>query len=113
LQTPLIPFAMVRGGEQEATSHSRVGQSRRMNAHDATTVVVHTTTVMHRQPSAATTVGTTLAIGPEGMLGAARALFHNPLGPRASPSIAEQWCHNVDQLIVATINTPLHGVLEL
>jgi hypothetical protein len=30
----------------------------------------------------------------------------NLCGPHASPSVAEQWRHDVDQLVVATINTP-------
>jgi hypothetical protein len=43
------------------------------------------------------------------MLEAARQLLHNSPGPHASPSVAEQWCHDVDQLIVTVIITPSHG----
>jgi hypothetical protein len=37
---------------------------------------------------------------------AARRLLNNPPSTIVSPSAAEQWRHDVDQLIVATINTP-------
>jgi hypothetical protein len=39
---------------------------------------------------------------------AARHLLNNAPPSGASPSAAEQWRHDVDQLIVAAINTPLH-----
>jgi hypothetical protein len=42
------------------------------------------------------------------MLVASRQLLNNPPSAHASPSAAKQWCHGVDQLIVATINTPHH-----
>jgi hypothetical protein len=105
----LSPLLLWVGSEQEATSHSRVGQSHRMNAHDATMAVVATTDAAHRQHSAATVAITPPGAGPEGMLKAACTLLRNPLGPGASPSTAEQWHHDVDQLIIAVINTPLHG----
>jgi hypothetical protein len=41
-------------------------------------------------------------------LAAARRLLNNPPSVHASPSVAEQWCHDVDQLIVAAINTLHH-----
>jgi hypothetical protein len=63
----------------------------------------------HRQRSAATTAAPPSGAGPEVMLEEARQLLHNPLGPHASTSTAEQWHHDVDQLVVATINTPPHG----
>jgi hypothetical protein len=47
--------------------------------------------------------------GPEATLEAARQLLHNPLGLHASPSVAEQWHHDVDQLIIVAINTSPHG----
>jgi hypothetical protein len=46
--------------------------------------------------------------GPEAMLEDARQLLHNPPGLHASPSVVEQWCHDVDQLIIAAINTLPH-----
>jgi hypothetical protein len=42
------------------------------------------------------------------MLEAVHSLLRNPPGTGASPSIAEQWHHDIDQLIVVAINTPLH-----
>jgi hypothetical protein len=38
-----------------------------------------------------------------------RQLLHNPSGPHALPSGVEQWCHDIDQLIIAAINTSPHG----
>jgi hypothetical protein len=49
------------------------------------------------------------AVGLEGTLEAVWVLLHNTPGPGASPLVAEQWHHDVDQLVVAVINTPLHG----
>jgi hypothetical protein len=34
-----------------------------------------------------------------------RQLLNNPSGAYVAPSVAEQWCHDIDQLIVAAINT--------
>jgi hypothetical protein len=39
---------------------------------------------------------------------AARQLLNNPPPSGASPSAAEEWRRNVDQVIIAAINTPLH-----
>jgi hypothetical protein len=71
-----------------------------MNACDATTAAAH------RSHSAAMVAVMPLGAGPEAMLEAARQLLHNPPGLHASPSTAEQWRHDVDQLIVAAINMP-------
>jgi hypothetical protein len=46
---------------------------------------------------------------PEATLEAARQLLHNPLGPHASSSAAEQWRHDVNQLVITAINTLPHG----
>jgi hypothetical protein len=45
-------------------------------------------------------VGATLAI--------AHQLLNNPPLVHAFPSATEQWHHDVDQLIIVTINTPHH-----
>jgi hypothetical protein len=45
-------------------------------------------------------------VGPDATLLAARQLLNNPPLVKALPSAAEQWCHDVDQLIIAAINTP-------
>jgi hypothetical protein len=50
---------------------------------------------------------------PEATLEAVCQLLYNPPGPHASPSAVEQWCHDVDQLIIATINTPPHGGVQV
>jgi nitrogen fixation protein len=80
-----------------------------MNVRNTTKVMVATTTTARRQHLATTVVMTLPGAGPKGMLEAAHELLCNPLGLGASPSAAEQWHHDVDQLIVVAINTPLHG----
>jgi hypothetical protein len=45
-------------------------------------------------------------VGPDATLLAVRQLLNNPPLVKASPSAAEQWCHDVDQLIIAVINMP-------
>jgi hypothetical protein len=95
--------------KQEATSCSRVGRSRRTNARDATTTVVAIAATAHRQHSAATTAMTPPGASPEATVQATRQLLHNPLAPHASPSAAEQWRHDVDQLVVAALNTSSRG----
>jgi hypothetical protein len=79
-----------------------------MSDHTTTTAVVATTAIAQWQPSAATTEVMPPAASPEGALIAAHVLLHNPLGPDASPEVAEQWRNDVDHLIVDVINTPPH-----
>jgi hypothetical protein len=45
-------------------------------------------------------------VGLDDVLLAARQLLNNSPLNGASPSATEQWHHNVDQLVVAAINTP-------
>jgi hypothetical protein len=47
-----------------------------------------------------------VAVGPDAALLVACQLLNSPPPVEASPSTAEQWCHDVDQLIITTINTP-------
>jgi hypothetical protein len=47
-------------------------------------------------------------VGLDTALLAACQLLNNPPPTGASPSTAEQWRHDVDQLVVTTINTPHH-----
>jgi hypothetical protein len=103
------PFGHGQGSEQEVTSCSRAGQSHQMNARNATTVVMPTAAAAQRQHSAAMAVVMPPSASPEATLEAAHALIHNPLGLHASPSAAKQWHHDIDQLIVAAINTPPRG----
>jgi hypothetical protein len=42
------------------------------------------------------------------LLAARRQLLNNPPPIGVSPSVVEQWHHDVDQLVVAAINTPHH-----
>jgi hypothetical protein len=103
------PSCHEQRSEQEATSSSRVGQAHRTNARNATTTVVATVAAAHGQHSAATAAMTPPGVGPEATLKVVCQLLHNPPGLHASPSAAEQWCHDVDQLIVTAMNTPPHG----
>jgi hypothetical protein len=65
-----------------------------------------TTVVLESQPTAGTTASSPAAAGPDAALLAARQLLNNPPPAGASPSAAEQWRHDVDQLVIAAINTP-------
>jgi hypothetical protein len=49
------PSCYEQGTEQEATSHSRVGQSHQRNTRGATTAMVALAATAHRQHSASTT----------------------------------------------------------
>jgi hypothetical protein len=65
-------------------------------------------TATQHQRSAGTVRTPPPAAGVEATLVAARRLLNNPLSAHTSPSTAEQWRHDVDQLVVAAINTPHH-----
>jgi hypothetical protein len=58
------------------------------------------------QPTAGTIASPPAVVGPNTALLAARQLLNNPPPARASPSAAEQWHHDVDQLVITAINTP-------
>jgi hypothetical protein len=45
----------------------------------------------------------------EAMMHAVHQLRNNPPPSGASPSAVEQWCHDIDQLIIVAINTPPLG----
>jgi hypothetical protein len=47
-------------------------------------------------------------VGVEATLVAACRLLNNPPSTHTSPSVVEQWCHDVDQLIVVAINSRQH-----
>jgi hypothetical protein len=99
------PSRHERESERETTSQSRVGRSQRLRGHtDATTVMLES----QPQRTAITTASPPAAVGLDAALLVVRQLL-NILPPTgASPSAAEQWCHNVDQLVVAAINMPCH-----
>jgi hypothetical protein len=65
-----------------------------------------TTIMLESQPAIGTMASPPAVVGPNAELLAARQLLNNPPPVGASPSAAEQWHQDVDQLIIATINTP-------
>jgi hypothetical protein len=48
------------------------------------------------------------AVDVEATLATTHRLLNNPPSTHASPSATEQWHHDIDQLIVAAMNTPHH-----
>jgi hypothetical protein len=66
------------------------------------------TTVTLHQRTVRTVQTLPPAVCVEATLVAAHRLLNNPLLVHASPLATEQWHHDVDQLIVTTINTPQH-----
>jgi hypothetical protein len=95
------PSHRERESERETTSRSRAGRSRRPRGRTDTTTVV-----LESQPTAGTTASPPAAVGPDAALLAVRQLLNNPPPAGASPLAAEQWRHNVDQLVIAAINMP-------
>jgi hypothetical protein len=95
------PSHRKRESEWETTSRSRAGRSRRSRGRTDTTIVV-----LESQPTAGTTASPLAAVGPDAALLAACQLLNNPPPAGTSPSAAEQRRHDVDQLIIAAINTP-------
>jgi hypothetical protein len=95
------PSHRKRESERETTSRSRAGRLRWPRGRTDTTTVV-----LESQPAAGTTASPPAAVGPDAMLLAARQLLNNPPPAEASPSAAEQWRHDVDQLVITAINMP-------
>jgi hypothetical protein len=94
------PSCHERESERETTSRSRTGQSRQTGGCTDTTTVM-----LESQPQRTARMIASLlaAAGLDAALLAARQLLNNPPPSGASPSVAEQWHHDVDQLIVTTI----------
>jgi hypothetical protein len=91
--------------ERGATSRPRVGRPRHAGGRSgATTVIVES----QPQRAAGTVPAPSVVAGADETLLVARQLLNNPPPSGASPSAAEEWRRNVDQLVVAAINTPLH-----
>jgi hypothetical protein len=90
-----------RESEREITSRSRAGRSRQLRGCTDTTTVV-----LESQPTTGMMPSPPVAVGLDTVLLAARQLLNNPPPPRVSPSAAEQWRHDVNQLVIAAINTP-------
>jgi hypothetical protein len=95
------PSHRERESERETTSRSRAGRSRWSRGRTDTTTVV-----LESQPTAGMMASPPAAVGPDGALLAVHQLLNNPPLTGASPSAAEQWHHDVDQLVITTINTP-------
>jgi hypothetical protein len=97
------PSHRERESERETTSRSRAGRSRQLRGRTDTTIVMLES---QSQPTTGTTASPLAAVGLDAVLLAARQLLNNPPLAGASPSAVEQWRHDVDQLVIATINTP-------
>jgi hypothetical protein len=95
------PSHRERESERETSFWSRAGRSQWPRGRTDTTTVV-----LESQPTAGTMASPPAAVGNDAALLAARQLLNNPPPVRASPSAAKQWCHDVDQLVIAAINTP-------
>jgi hypothetical protein len=105
MATSSHPSCHEREVERGATSRPRAGRPRRAGGRSgATTVMVES----QPQRTAGAVPAPSVVAGVDATLLAARQLLNNPPPSGASPSVAEQWCHNVNQLIAAAINTPLH-----
>jgi hypothetical protein len=65
-----------------------------------------TIVMLESQPTARMMASPPAIVGPDTTLLAAHQLLNNPPPVGASPSAAEQWRHDVDQLVIATINMP-------
>jgi prepilin-type processing-associated H-X9-DG protein len=91
--------------EGEATSHSRAGRSRHAGGRNVAMADM-AAPQCQRSASIAVTPPHTAAV--EATLVVARQLLNNPPPPHTSPSVAVQWRHDIDQLIVTTINTLPH-----
>jgi hypothetical protein len=100
------PSRRVQEVEGEATSRPRARRPLRVSGHAAATATAATAAATQRQRSTTTVVTPPPAAGPEATLVTTRALLNNPPGSDASSKAAEQWRINVDQLIIAVINTP-------
>jgi hypothetical protein len=99
------PSRHEREVETGATFRPRAGRPRRTGGRSgATTVMVESQT----QRTAGTVPAPSVVAGADATLLAARQLLNNPPPSGASPSAAEEWRRNVDQLVVAAINTPLY-----
>jgi hypothetical protein len=112
---------------EEAKSHSWAGQSRRRGNRATVTASVgvpqhqRSTNVVVTPPPVANVAAqqrqrtASVAMPPpprptaDATMHVARQLLNNPPPTGASSSTVEQWCHDVDQLLVVAINTPPPG----
>jgi hypothetical protein len=61
--------------------------------------------MLESQPTTGMTALPPAVVGPDAALLVVCQLLNNPPPTGASPLAAERWRHDVDQLIIATINT--------
>jgi hypothetical protein len=97
------PSRRERESKWETNSRSRARRSRWAGGRtDGTTVM------LERQPqrTTSTTASPSAVAGIDDALLAVRQLLNNSPPSEASPSAAEQRRHDIDQLIIAAINTP-------
>jgi hypothetical protein len=99
------PSHRVQETEREVTSRFRTGRPRRAGDHSMATT---TATATQHQRTVRMVWTPPPVAGVEATLVAARWLPNNPPLAHASPSVVEQWHHDVDQLIIAAINTSHH-----
>jgi hypothetical protein len=97
------PSRRERESEWETTFQFRAGRSRRPRGRTDTTIVMLES---QPEPIAGTTASPPIAVGLDVVLLAEHQLLNIPPPTGASPSVAEQWHHDVDQLIVVAINMP-------
>jgi hypothetical protein len=105
LATSSHPCLEEQETEGEATSCSRVGRSQRMGGRTAAATGV---AAPQRHCSASTVATPPAVAAAEATLVVAHQLLNIPPPPHTSPSVVEQWHHDIDQLIVAASNTLPH-----
>jgi hypothetical protein len=99
------PSHRVQETEREVTSRSQAGRSRHAGGQS---MAMTAATATQHQCSTRTVCTPPPVAGVEATLVAVHRLLNNPSSVHASPSVAEHWHHDVDQLVVVAINTPHH-----
>jgi hypothetical protein len=100
------PSRQERESDGEATSYSRAGRPRRGGGRSTATARVDAAQCQHSASAAAVPLPVATA---EAMMHTVRQLLNNPPPSGASPLVAEQLRHNIDQLVIAAINRPPLG----
>jgi hypothetical protein len=100
------PSHREQGSEREVTSGSWTGRSRRADDRSSATIAA---TDAQCQRSAGMVRTLPQVVDVRATLAVAHRLLNNPPSVHAFPSIAEQWCHDVDQLVVAAIRIMREG----
>jgi hypothetical protein len=95
------PSRQERESDGEATSRSRAGRG------GCSAATARVDAAQHQRSSNAAAVPPTTTV--EATMHAVHQLLNNPPPSGASLSAMEQWRHDVDQLVITTINTPPPG----